>query len=176
MNKTNCENLGFILHSSLNQKGAAAPATPFRNVECGMRNLIAKAADRNSGALVAADAAHVGVIVAQAAVVCVRTIILRRTPEIGAVAGTAETTAVVVARRHSTETGGVVAGWRVAHGTGGCAGTPPCGGGQRLGDIAAVVAAQVVALAAHILYQLRPLAVARHVPPSRTDSLVVCTH
>ena len=138
--------------------------------------LIAKATDRISVVLVVAVAVHVGVIVAQVAVVCDRTIILRRTPETGAVAGIVETTAVVAARRHSTETGGVVAGWRVAHGTGGCAGTPPCGGGQRLGDIAAVVAAQVVTLAAHILYQLRPLAVARHVPPSRTDSLVVCTH
>ena len=160
-------------------KGAAPRPRPFvmMNDELRMQNLIAEAADGTAVALVVAVVAdHAGVIVAEGAVVRGRTTVLRRTPEVGVVAGIVEINAAVGARRHSTETGGVVAGWRVAHGTGVCAGTPPCGGGQRLGDIAAVVAAQVVALAAHILYQLRPLAVARHVPPSRTDSLVVCTH
>ena len=122
--------------------------------------LIAEAADGIAVALVVVADVHAGAIVDEGAVVRVGTTVLRRTPEVGGAAGIVETTAVAAARRHSTETGGVVTGRCVPYRTLACAGTPPCGGGQRLGDVNAVAAASVLALAAHIILQLSPFRIA----------------
>ena len=126
--------------------------------------LIAETADGIAVALVVVADVHAGAIADEVAVVRVGTTVLRRvlrrTPEGGGAAGIVENTAVVVARRHSTETGGVVTGRCVPYRTLACAGTPPCGGGQRLGDVNAVAAASVLALAAHIILQLSPFRIA----------------
>ena len=113
--------------------------------------LIAETADRIAVVLAVVAAAHVGAMVVEAAVICVGTTALRRTPEKGAAAGNAEATAVVEARRHSTETSSIIAARCVAHSTGVRTRIPACGGSQCLGNIGRVVTAQVITLAPYIL-------------------------
>ena len=115
-------------------------------------------------------AAHVGVIVEEAAVVRVATAALGSTPEVGVGAETA-VAAGVVASRKRTEACSIVIGGCVAHGTGTGAAVPSRSGCQRLGDIRIVTPTHILDLATHIVGQLCPLRIARHVPSIGADAL-----
>ena len=70
------------------------------------------------------------------------------------------------------KTSGIVGFRRVGHSASIVAGGGPSRGvGQRLGNIAAVAAAPILALAAHIVGQLGPFGIARHVPAHGADTL-----
>ena len=78
--------------------------------------LIFHTTDRKAAALVEVAPVHVGVVVVQYAAVGVVVIVLGSTPEVGVVAETV-VTAAVVARRKSRKTGYVVAALVIAHST-----------------------------------------------------------
>ena len=75
-----------------------------------------------------AGATEIGVIVMQVTVHCVIVACLRGTPEVGAFGLVGE--AVIIARPHCSEAGGVVGTLIITHRTGGCAVDPACCGGQ----------------------------------------------
>ena len=114
---------------------------------------------------------HVGVIVEEIAVVCAVVIVLRSTPKKGVVAEMVVVAAVVVASGKGRKACGIVRACIITHRTcfGGTA--PSRGGGQCLANITTATAALVLRLAAHIVGQLCPLRIARHMPACGTDSL-----
>lgn len=93
-----------------------------------VHRLIAETANREAISLEVDVAAHGGVIVVQAAVVCVAAIEPGSTPEAGVVAEVV-VAAVAVARRERTEACSVVAARRVAYIASGCTTAPTRIGG-----------------------------------------------
>ena len=132
--------------------------------------LIAKTAHRETVVLAVVVAVHVGVAVVDVAAVGVGTKVLGSTPEIGVVAEIV-VDAVVAACRNSRKSCGIVARRSVANITIVRRMTPARGRSQRLGNVVFVVAANILALAAYIVGELRPLRIARYMPTIRTNAL-----
>ena len=114
-------------------------------------------------------AEHVGEAVGEEAAVRVVTTALGSTPKIG-VAAEIVVAVVVEARRQRTEACGVVLAGRVAYGTGIGAASPTRGTRQCLGN-RVVASAHILALTAHIVGQLGPFRIARHMPAVRANTL-----
>ena len=134
---------------------------------------ITEAADRESAGLVVVVPDHGRVAVVQGAVPGAVAVELRRGPEVGVAAHAVERRTAADACRNGGKTCGIVRALVITHRTAvrGC--VPPFRGSQRLGDVAAVAAASIFALAAHIVRQLSPLRIARQVPARRTDASAV---
>ena len=150
--------------------GAGLFVNDGRTPAAATASFIAEAADRIPAVLVADGPVHVHVVAVQDAVVGVVAVALRRGPEVGDVARGAERRTVAVACRNGGKARRVVRRQVVAYRAIGRVNVPPLCGGQRLGDVAAVAAASVFALATDIIRQLRPLRIARQVPTRRTDA------
>lgn len=128
--------------------------------------------------LAVAAPVQVGVTVEERAVDSVAVNVLRSTPEVGVAADNA-VVAAVDASGKSTEACGIVLGRYVSHSTSIRSTTiPACCRGQGLSYISVNAATYILALAAHIVGQLCPLRVARHMPARGTYTLNttgVCT-
>lgn len=135
--------------------------------------LIAEAADGKSGVLGVVAPVHVRVVVAQVAVPRGVAAVLRRRPEVGAVARAVERRTAADARRNGGKARGVVRARVIAHRTIVRVSDPPLRGSQRLGDVIIDAVAGVFALAAHIVRQLSPLRNTWQMPPRRTDTPAV---
>lgn len=132
---------------------------------------IAKTTDGEAVVLVDAEPAHAGVVVFEVAVVGEVATVLGSTPKVGADAETAVVAAVAASGKGRKTCGIVAGGCVVAHCASISTAAPAPSGGQRLGYVSVVAAAHILALAAYIVGELRPLRIAWHVPPRWTDTL-----
>ena len=132
--------------------------------------LVPEATDRKTEVLRVAVAAHGGVVVDQVPAVRAVATVLGSTPKVGVVAETA-VAAVVVASGNGRKARGIIGRRRVANRTSVCTVVPARGGGQGLGNVCGVATTLVGTLTAHIIFKLRPIRIARHVPSRRADAL-----
>ena len=157
--------------NSLGKQKSLLPYRVLRDFGLNLFFLIAKTADRIAVVLAVAATVHGGVIVVQVAVPSGTAGSLRRTPKVGVAAEIGEATATVVAGWQRTEAGGIVRTLIIAHNTCSTIGRPTRCVCQCFCDIRRIIAAQILALAAHIVLQFRPFRITRHVPTRGANAL-----
>lgn len=132
--------------------------------------LIPEATDRIPVFIRDIIASHVSLIAVEVPAVCVAAIALASGPEVRVVAESV-VAAAVEAGGNGRKPRGVRFVARIARTTtfNGIV-QPSYGGGQRIGNVRIVASAHILALAAHVVCQLRPFRIIRYMPALRADA------